>query len=285
MKHLCTLCSSAFFAFFALLSCASAGKAHDASAQGAAIAQSEPKYVEVRTWKVKSAQTSYPDGMLSGIEDYAYDETGNILSEERLDGNKNLISKTVYSRKNEKTTESATTNAAGEIIGKERIIAENGRVVSETQLDAKDAVQSSVEYAYDGEGHKVTRVLRAASGSQVKTVYAWNGNLLVGFTILDAGGNAIKGFNRVYDQDNKLIAEEETDPSGTLLSKTVYVIKDGLVVRQENQNATGGILSSVAFVNDSEGNPIEITRLDRSGRPIEVGKKTWQLFTSRVKVQ
>ena len=245
----------------------------------------EPKFIEIRTWKIQGIESSYPDGMLTGIVNFQYDNTGLLLSEETLDANKLPVSKIQYVRKPDSTTEKSSFNNTGELIGKEIQKTSGNLIVLETQLNTKDEVQSTVEYTYDAKDRRESRTVKTTAGNQVKTVYIWKDNLLASIAVQDASGVTIKRFDRTYDSGKFLIREDEFDQTSTLTGKTLYTYKNGFLAQENRQNATGGNLAIIKYVNDAEGNPVEVTWCDRLGNATEINRQTWRLFTKTVQQQ
>jgi len=244
-----------------------------------------PKFIEIRTWKILGIVSSYPDGMLTSIVNYQYDDAGLLLSEETLDANKILVSKIVYNRKPDGTTEKSSLNNTGELIGKE-IAKYNGELVMlETQFNTKDEAQSTVDYTYDAKGRRESRTVKTTAGNQVTTVYTWKGDLLASIAVQDASGTTLKRFDRTYDSAKLLTREDEYDQSATVAGKIVYTYKNGFLVQENRQNATGGNAVIIKYVNDADGNPVEITWCDRLGNATEVKRQTWRLFTKTVQQQ
>jgi len=155
----------------------------------------------------------------------------------------------------------------------------------ETQLNTKDEVQATVEYTYDAKGKRESRTVKTAAGNQVKTVYTWKNDLIMSIAVQDASGTTIKRFDRTYDSAKLMTREDEFDQTSTIAGKTVYAYKNGFLVQENRQNATGGNLSIVKYVNDAEGNPVEITWCDRLGNATEIKRQTWRLFTKTVQQQ
>jgi len=271
-----------------IVSCASTNKASVNSgvpASGKAEVTAAPKFIEIRTWKIQSIESSYPDGMLTGIVNYQYDDNGVLLSEETLDANKLPVSKILYSRKPDGTTEKSSYNNSGDLIGKEIAKTKGDLVLLETQLNTKDEAQSTVEYAYDAKGRRESRTVKTTAGNQVQTVYTWKDDLLASIDVQDASGTTIKRFDRTYDSAKLLTQEDEYDQSSVIAGKIIYMYKNGFLEQEKRQNATGGNVAIIKYANDAEGNPVVITWCDRTGNAMEIKRQTWRLFTKTVQQQ
>jgi YD repeat-containing protein len=274
MKHWVVVFFSTVLALSLSVSCASAAKS-------VAV---EPKYADVTVWKVQEIVVSYPDGIVSSYNRLKYDADGNLLRDEELSGAKVPVSRkdSVYAADGSVTV--TTVNASEEIMGKTRLEYVSGRLMKETLLNAKDEVQSTIEYVYDAQGKKTARNVKTASGNVVLTEYSWDKDRLAKIAIMDAGRNPVKRFDRVYDKAGTLVSEDEYGADGQLIGKTVYTYDGKNLIKEERQNPTGGILSSIKYVNDANGNPVEINFCDRLGEVIEVRKQSWASFTHTVRV-
>jgi YD repeat-containing protein len=175
-------------------------------------------------------------------------------------------------------------NASEEVMGKARLEYARERLTKETLLNAKDEVQSTIDYAYDAQGRKSARTVKTASGSIVLTEYVWDKANLVKILILDAGRNPVKRYDRVYDASGLLASEDEYGPDGQLIGKVVYAYDGKALIKEEKQNATGGIISFVKYVNDANGNPVEVDYCDRLGQVLEIKRQSWVSFTHTVQV-
>jgi len=112
------------FALVVVASCASTNKNPEKSTVSASTAQVKaevppvPKFIEIRIWKIQSVESSYPDGMPTGTVNYQYDTAGLLQAEETVDANKLPVSKIIYNRKADGTTEKSSYNNSGDLIGK-----------------------------------------------------------------------------------------------------------------------------------------------------------------------
>ena len=243
---------------------------------------SEPKYVEIKEWKIQSVETAYPDGIVSEVIRYQYDDTGNLLKEEDYNANDFLTSQKIYTNQPDGTIGISTFNSTGDVIGKAIQEFQDNRLVSESLLNPKGEVQSREEYSYDTAGNKTKWMVRTAEGNQVTTEYIWEKGNPVRVVVRDAGQNVIKRYERFFDTSKLMQREEEYDSNGTMLQKTVYIYKEGYLVKEERQNPSGGILSSKEYINDADGNPTEIRYFDHAGRLMDVKHQVWLVFTRTI---
>ena len=279
----------AFFVVAVFMSCASAGKSPVPSVEmEAAVVEtpkSEPKFVDIHTWKVLQAETTYPDGVRSAIVRFTYSDKGEVLKEEQFNGNKELTAQKVYTYSGVDTVEIVSLNAGGTPLGKAVRLVDGDRINGESLYNAKGELQSSEEYTYDEKGKKTRWMVKTSSGNEISSEYTWDGELLSAISVLDASGAPIKRFERTYGSDGSLSSESSFDAAGNMLGKTVYIRENNALVREISENSAGGVLSSISYRNDADGNPVEISYFDRNGRLFEVKTQTWQVFTQSVQVQ
>ena len=231
---------------------------------------------------LSESSMAYPDGILSAVNRYTYDAKGMILKEEELSGTKIPVSRKEYLYDKDILTGVSTFNSNGDIVGKVGYEYASGRLVRETLFNANAEVQSTIDYTYDAAGRKLSRLVKAASGNQVMTEYGWDKGILVKVSILDAGKNIIKRYDRIYDKDGLLVREDEYGSDNLLVGKTVYTYNGKVLVREEKQNESGASLSAINYVNDVYGNPVEIDYVDRLGKLLEIKRQTWQAFIHTV---
>lgn len=277
-----------FFVLAVLGSCASTDNrapAEVAVQPAVEAAPPAPKFVDIRTWKVLGIETAYSDGVLSSVSRFQYDGSGNMLKEEQFSGTKVLLGQKTYTYKTPENVEIVTFDGKGEILGKAVRVLSGDRILKETLTNAKNEIQSIEEYGYDAQGRKTRWSVKTASGSQVSSEYVWDQGRLVRISVLDAGANVIKRFERTYDAAGLLTMEEEYDAKGELLGLIAYIREGAALVREERRSPTGAVLSSVQYTNDADGNPVMMKYLDRNGRVIEAKSQTGQIFTRTVQVQ
>lgn len=244
-----------------------------------------PRTVTITTWKLTLSRTAYPDGVVSAVSSMNYDDNGTLVLEESFDGKNNLVSKKTYSRQNAATEEIVVFNPAGETLGKSVRGYDGALLVRETLYNPKGEIQSTEEYRYDEAGNKTGMTVKTATGGMVSTEYAYENGTLVRISVLDASGNTIKRFERSYSADGSLEKESEFDGEGNIRGTIQYFYANGFLAREENRNATGSVLSRLEYVNDTEGNPVEVRYLDRNGRLLEVTTRQWKSFTRTITEQ
>ena len=307
----------------AALACVCLAAACATSGAGAK-GEKTPQYANVQIWEITRAETAYPDGMLSGIVTRAFDERGNQVSEETYSGTKALVSRKSYSIGDDGAVSIVTSSDTGDVLGKATRTTKDGLIVSEIQTNPKGEFETSEEYAYDDKGNKTRWTVKTASGNTMVTEYAYELGRPSAITIKDGTGAVVKKFVNVYPAPKvpaadtaatagkakakddakakaaaakaaleaaqaaanaKPEAEEEYDGSGALVSRTLLTWDGKFLTREEKKNAFGATLSSTNYKNDANGNPVEITYLDRNGRVIEIKRQQWVSFTHQVLVR
>jgi len=287
MKHISSIITVLSGAAF-LASCASAPVPQAVTAAVPAVqaaAAIETEYREIRSWKLKTVETAYPDGSISGSVLYSYDPEGNLLSEEERNAKGQTVSRKEYLRPEPGRLETVTRDGNGTIIGKTVSTLSGDLVTNQVTTGSKGEVQSMEDFRYDGAGRKTGWVVRTASGSSISTEYFWQDGRIGLVLVKDSGGSLIKSFERSYAEDGTLAAEAEFTASHGSVSRTVYVSEGGFPVREEKRSATGAVLSRIVYANDPEGNVTGISYQDRNGRELQSKKQTWQVFTTRVRVK
>ncbi len=244
-----------------------------------------PKIIQVKVWKLQSAETAFPDGVAIGRTVYSYDESGQLLKEEELSGTNVLLTQKLYVYKGEGTVEISTLNGVGEVLGKAVRQLKGKFLLKESLYNPKGELQSTEEYSWDGKGQKTRWSVKTSSGSQVSSMYTWSNGNMIRIVVLDAVNNTIKRFERVFGDDNLLAEENQYDTAGILTGKIVYTYEGKYLAREENQNPAGAVLSALQYKNDAEGNPVEIKYLDRQGHVKDVKTQVWQVFTYTIQEQ
>jgi YD repeat-containing protein len=275
---------SVFFAAMLIVSCKSVDAASSATKAPQKAEKPAPKTVEIRTWKIESVKSLYPDGMVSSVSTTKYDDSGKILSEAQYDGKNNLVSEKEYAWNSDKSVTMVSKNAAGEVIGKMIGEYDGPRLMKETLANEKDDVQSTESYRYDAAGNRTGLTVTTATGGTVSTDYVRENGILVRIRILDASGNVIKRFERTYDALGALLKEDEYDADGTLRGSIAYTLDKGVIVREDKLNAAGGVIGHVEYVNDENGNAKEVRYFAGNGKLVEMKQQQWKLFT-RTEIQ
>lgn len=276
---------ASLMAAVALFSCATTKNA-EPTVQVVEVAEPapapEPVMVEVPYWVLNRVETAYPDGVVSSVQEFVLDGVGSILKDTSFDGKGVLVSAKTWTWSGD-TAKLEMTDAAGTLVGKGVQEWSGGLLMKETRLTPKDEVQSTEEYEYDGDGNKVHWSVQTAKGSTVTTNYTWEAGRLTAISVKDATGAEIKKFVRSYDGAGVPLAEEEYDSKGALVRKITYISEAGFVTGEEVRNGTGGMISSIKYENDADGNHVTVNYLDRTGRLIETRKQSWTGFTKLVR--
>jgi hypothetical protein len=275
---------SVVLATMLIVSCKSVDATSSATKAPLKAEKAVPKTVEIRTWKIESVKSLYPDGMVSSVSTTKYDESGKIVSEEQYDGKNNLVSEKKYTWNSDNSVTMVSTNASGEVIGKMIGSFDGTRPLKETLTNEKGDLQSTESYRYDDAGNRTGLTVTTATGGTVSTDYVRENGLLVRIRILDASGNVIKRFERAYDALGLLQKEDEYDSDGTLRGSIAYTLDKGFPVREDKLNAAGGVVGHVEYVNDENGNAKEVRYFAGNGKLVEVKQQQWTLFT-RTEIQ
>jgi antitoxin component YwqK of YwqJK toxin-antitoxin module len=239
--------------------------------------------VTITEWKIDSLSTAYPDGVVSSIVRYQYDDSGRILQEETLTGKNAVVSRkeTSYAADGS-VSETVSYNAAGDSVGKSVCEYEAGLLRRESLYNPKGELQSTEEYSLDSAGNKIGWGVKTSTGESVSTSYTWLDGKIVGVLVVDSAGAVLKRYERSYDSTGLLVQESSFDASGASMGTVTYINEKGRLAREERRNLTGGLLSVLVYVNDANGNPVEERLLDRSGAVIEVKTLTWKSFSRTV---
>lgn len=252
--------------------------APEAAPEAAEVSPPAPVFVEVPYWVLNRVETAYPDGVVSGVETFDLDASGRVLKNASYDGKGNAVSVKTWTWDGDKAF-METADPEGTVIGKARQTWSKGLLMEEVRLNSKDEVQSTEAYRYDSEGRKIGWSVQTAKGNTITTEYGWEGSRLASILVKDATGTVIKRYARSYDGSGLLLAESEFDEKDALTRKIAYEYKGGFLVREESRNGSGGMLSSVEYENDEQGNPVSVVYKDRTGRIIETKKQGWTGYT------
>lgn len=283
MGALVVLAVLAALAFASVVSCRTAGGAAVTTAER--VAETAP-IPEVRTveqifWKQEGYSLSYPDGVVSEVAVFQYDELGTLVLEEHFDAQNDLVTRKTGAMAKTGLYETVTYDGSGVILAKSEQTLRDGLVVREALYDAKGESQSVQENSYDDRGRKTLSTVTVAKGGEVSMAYSYEGDALVSTDVLDPGGNPAKRFIRTYE-GGLVVREEEVNAEGKLRAIKLYEYERGFPVRETVKNAGGSTLSVTEFVNDSDGNPVETRYLDRGGNLLEVRMQKWKRFTRTV---
>ncbi len=233
----------------------------------------------VTLWLPETAETRYPDGVLTSAVRYGYAANGDPLTEEQFDARGTLVSRKLYSYAENGVRMISTTDSGGVLTG--RIIQEfrSGLLSVETVEDGRGQRRSTAEYGYDDAGRRISYLVQASSGNRVETVYIYEDDRIARMLVRGGNGETIKRFERRYSNAGLLETEREYDGRDTLLRQTTYTNENGFLAGEEVRGATGALQSSVRYRNDQAGNPLETEFYNRAGKLIETKKQTWLSFT------
>lgn len=282
--HKSLLIPASLLVVAAFFSCATAKPADSLVAEtpaGVEVPAPAPVMAAEHYWALNRVETAYPDGMLSGVEEFSLDDTGRVVKDTLYDGKMNVVTVKSWSLEGDRASLEIT-DATGTLIGKGSRVWVGGLLAEETRLTPKGETQSTERYEYDAEGRKVRWSVQTAQGSTVTTDYGWVGGNLAVISVKDSTGTEIKHFERSYNAAGVPLAEEELASSGILVRRVSYASEGGFVVAEETRNGTGGLVSSVTYENDENGNPVTVKFYDRSGRLIETRTQAWTGFTRLV---
>ncbi|HKL86818.1 MAG TPA: hypothetical protein VJ861_10850 [Treponemataceae bacterium] len=243
-----------------------------------------PVMVEEILWRIESEEVRYPDGMLSGSIKNEWDDEGFEISQETYDGKGRLVSRYTFNNRTPFQVEIIQHSAAGAPVSKSIRTFTDSLVVSEIQMKISGEELSREETEYDSEGNKIRFEVSSASGNSISTEYIYANGSLSEIVVRDTSGQQIKRFGFSYNNVGILEKEEEFDLKDRLVAGIVYTNENGFFVKEVKKNATGGILSSVEYINDTYGNPVETRYFDRKGRLKELKVTVLKSFT-RLKPQ
>lgn len=272
---LCLIASMGF------LSCATSGGPAASASRASANAPAGAPVAPAKVWRLSEVSVSYPDGMLSAVFKYAYDADGRLVKEEEYSPTMVPVGTKEYRYSDDGSVVVTQLGNAGEVLGKTRREFVADRLIRETLLNAKDEVQSTVTYAYDGKGKTKSRTVVSASGNQVVSEYEWVKDRLSVISIYDAGKNPLRKYARVYGKTGLLEREDEFGPDGALLAKTAYSYDGVALAREIRQNESGAAVSGARYEYDANGNASLIEAQDRLGKAIEVRRQTWVAFEGK----
>ncbi len=279
MKKLIIVTAAALALF---ISCGTSPKPIETPTDTPVAQVDSPKQVTITVWLPTTLTVAYADGIISSVIKTDYDESGKPTNETTLDGKKNLISARAWTWSGEDGAIIVATNAVGSPTGKTEISYAEGRPVKETMYDAKGAVQSTDESAYDADGNRSSHTVTTGTGGGITTKYDIANGKVKTITILDATGSPIKRFERAFNPDGTIAAESEFDADATLKSVIAYAYSDGKLVKEETRSPTGIVRSRIEYVNDENGNPITAKLYDRQGKLAEVRTTEWKGFSKTI---
>jgi len=289
MKAKNALIQAAVFMVLTALASASAVSCRTAGEAAVAPVPDTAPVPEIRTveqvfWKQEGYSLSYPDGVVSEVAVFQYDDLGTLVLEEHFDAQNDLVTRKTGTMAKPGLYETVTYDGSGAILAKSAQTIRDGLVVRETLYDAKGESQSVQENRYDDRGRKTLSTVSVAKGGEVSMSYSYEGDALASTDVLEPGGNPAKRFIRTYE-GGLAVREEEIDGGGKLRAVKLYEYERGFPVSETAKNAGGSTLSITEFVNDADGNPVETRYLDRSGNLLEVRKQKWKRFARTVIVK
>jgi hypothetical protein len=224
---------------------------------------------------VKTVRVTYPDGFLSGLNEYEYDAQGRLTSDTEKNGSEIMINQKRYAYKPDGGLEITVFDGAGRLKSKAVQTASEGRVIQEKVFNDKDELQSTSDYKYNEAGQKIQWSIQGKGTSTTASEYLWTDGRLARITVLDASRNIIKQYLRSFNAAGNLTGEDELDGKGSLLRKTVYVWQGGNLAREESRTAQDAVLKSTAYSYDPANRLVKSELFNRKGELLEIQLRSW----------
>lgn len=136
-----------------------------------------------------------------------------------------------------------------------------GKLWRENLIDNKGKVVSTYEFAYDGNGHCISRIIKDRTGNKLaETVYTVDsaGRKLASET-RDFSENAISSTKFSYDGSGLLVREEVVNAEGRITSSTVYIWQDGNEVSNVMRSADNSPIMSITSEYGTRGELVRKT--------------------------
>ncbi len=234
--------------------------------------------VEIRPI-LKQIRVTYPDGFLSGTNEYAYDAVGRLVSDTEKNGSDIMVSLRTYTYKPDGSLEIFSFDGDRKLKSKSIQYFENDHIVKELVLSDKDEPQSTSEYKYNEAGQKILWTIQGKGAAPTSSEYVWTNDRLTLITVLDTAKNPIKKYKRTYSADGNIITEEEQDGKGALIRKTISTWASGKLLKEESRTAADAVQKSSAYRYDAKGLLVKTELFNRKGELIEIQNRVWTDLT------
>lgn len=225
-----------------------------------------------------SVKTFYPNGDPSGSQSMQYDPLGRLVRQESYNGNGVLVEVRVGKAKGGLWRITVTNAQSGEVISfEDRLLGSHGELLSQTFLNAKEAVQASNEYSYDQAGRKILWLAKTGTGGlQARTVYLFDakGNN-VRTEVYDAGGTLTNVFESVFDAQGRISSRRGFDAAANLVEQTNYTWNEGRKIKEETVKP---LLRTLEYGYGDKPAPTSIVSSVR-GKVVERQSLEYQWFT------
>jgi hypothetical protein len=108
------------------------------------------------------------------------------------------------------------------------------RLQKETIKNNSGGTISSYEYAYDGQGHRASRVMKNGKDAvMTETAYTYANGRLVSAETKSAGGSTISSIAYQYDGQGNLVKQETRNASGKTTSVMTAIWQNGYEMKNE----------------------------------------------------
>lgn len=230
-----------------------------------------------KVWRVQVVDTTWPDGVLSAHFRSTFDTAGRLVLEEYFNGSMELEMQRQFSYRDQQV-EVTVKNASGTILGISLRTYRGALLVREEHYNARRELQLSEDYTWNAAGQRLSWSIQPANGSATRSEYRYENGRLSEVQVLTANNTMIRRYVRSYDPAGNLLREDEIDGDGAVIARTAWIRDQGLVIREERQNAAGDVQSAQLYRYDAAGNPIEIRQMDRRGKLLETRTQVWKSF-------
>ena len=196
----------------------------------------QPKEVKYEEGLPITIKSFYPNGDPSGTVTMKYNASGYLTLQESYNGNGVLIETRSGKAKGDLWRITVVNAQNNEVVSYEdRLFGPQGELLVQSFLSPKEVPQATNEYSYDKAGRQTLWLAKTGSGGlQARTVYGFDSNGNNTKTeVFDAGGTLTNVFERVYDDQSRILSRKGYDSSQNLVEQTNFTWKDGRLVKEE----------------------------------------------------
>lgn len=246
-----------------------------ASPQATPAASAAPASAQETRPFTRQLQVTYPDGVVSGTNEYDYDSQGRLVSDTEKNGSEIVVGQKLYNYLDGGITEIRTYDGNQKLKTKTKLVYANGLLMREEIYNDRDEPQTSSDYKYNDAGQKVMWVIQGKSTPRTASEYTWTNGRLTLITVFDATRTAIKTYKRSYSANGNIITEEEIDGQGALIRKTVSTWDGKLLVKEEVRTPQDAVQKSTVYSYDGRGLLVKTELYNRKGELIEIQNRFW----------
>lgn len=141
-----------------------------------------------------------------------------------------------------------------------------GRLIRETMVDGKGAIQSVSEWSWSEERKIEWRVLDATGRILARTAYHYENGRLTELQMSDGAGNSTGRGVYQYNGESQLVGIRYFNTAGTPQDRIEYVLENGRLIQERSFRADGRLERGLLYNYGPEGQILTITLTDASGR-------------------